>query len=92
MQVTFLYFAQVRQAAGVESEQVELPGAAELAPSLAELAKKRGEAFHAILFDESGTLRPSLIVLVNGQPVGRGDVRALADGDQISILSAVAGG
>lgn len=92
MKVKFEYFAQVRKAAGVESETLELGEATELAAALAQVAGQRGEDFRAIVLDEAGAVRPSLLVVVNGQPATRGQARELADGDSVSLLSAVAGG
>ena len=82
MQVTFSYFAQVRQAAGVETEKL----------ALAESGKRHGEAFRTLVLDEFGVVRPSMLVLVNGVPAQRGGQRPLADGDEVTLLSAVAGG
>ena len=92
MRVTFEYFAQVRKAAGTESETVAFDDKTELAAALAQVAGQRGEEFRAIVLDEAGAVRPSLLVVVNGQPAPRGEARELADGDSVSLLSAVAGG
>lgn len=92
MKITFAYFAQVRAAAGVESETVERPGVTRLAEALAVLAERHGAEFRALVLDDAGTVRPSLLVLVNGQPAGRDASRTLADGDTVSLLSAVSGG
>jgi MoaD family protein len=92
MQVTFNYFAQVRQAAGVETEKLALAVGTDLAAALAELGKRHGETFRALVLDEFGVVRPSMLVLVNGVPAQRGGQRPLADGDEVTLLSAVAGG
>jgi molybdopterin converting factor small subunit len=92
MKITFTYFAQVRAAAGVETEPVELAGTPRLAEALAGLAERHGPDFRALVLDDAGAVRPSLLVLVNGQPAGGDGGRTLADGDAVSLLSAVAGG
>lgn len=92
MRVRISYFAQVRQAAGVESEKLELPAGADLAAVLAAAAARHGEAFRGLVLDESGAARPSLLVLVNGVPAARAGGAALADGAEVALLSAVAGG
>jgi molybdopterin converting factor small subunit len=92
MRAVFHYHAQVRQAAGAESEPVELAGAPSLEEAMAALAARHGEDFRALVLDDAGRIRPSLLVLVNGQPAARGATRPLADGDVVTLLSAMAGG
>jgi molybdopterin converting factor small subunit len=92
MQVTFNFFSQVRQAAGVESDRVTMDEGADLLATLEEVAARYGDEFRAMVLDPSGGVRPSLIALVNGQPVPRGEKHRLAEGDQVSLISAVAGG
>ena len=92
MLVTFKYFAQVRQAAGVESDQLALGDQADLRAALSELARRHGDRFRALVLDEGGAVRAGLLMLVNGQLVPRGEQRRLAEGDQVSLISALAGG
>ncbi len=92
MQVTFKYSAQVRQAAGVEFDRLSLSEGADLLAALGALADRRGEDFRALVVDRDGAIRPSLLVVVNGQVVPRGERCSLADGDQVSIISAMGGG
>ena len=92
MKVTFSYFAQVRRAAGVETETVELPDGSELAAAVAEIADRHGDELKAIVLDDGGGVRPSILLLVNGAPVSRGASPALSDGSAVSVFSAVAGG
>lgn len=92
MHVTFNFFAQVRQAAGVASERVPLDDGADTGAALSELAGRLGDDFRVVVLDESGIVRPSLLMLVNGELVRRGEPRRLADGDEVSLISAVAGG
>jgi len=92
MKVTFKYFAQVRQATGTESEQLVLDDGADMAAALSAAAGRHGEAFKKLVLDEFGVVRPSMLVLVNGVPAPRGGQRKLADGDEVTLLSAVSGG
>ncbi|HOX08325.1 MAG TPA: MoaD/ThiS family protein [Planctomycetota bacterium] len=92
MNIAFKYFAQVRQAAGAESEQIELPDGANLADALAGAAARHGPDFRKLVLDEFGVVRPSMLVLVNGVPAARGGLRKLAEGDEVTLLSAVSGG
>jgi MoaD family protein len=82
----------VRQAAGTESEIMDLDKAADIAGAVAGLAKKHGDAFRAVVQDDAGNIRPVNIVLVNGTPADPSVGKALSDGDVVSIFSPVAGG
>ncbi len=92
MQVTINYFAQVRQAAGVESERLALDDGADIQAALSELAGQHGDDFRALVLDQAGAVRPGLLTLLNGQSVPGRQRHPLADGDEISLISAVAGG
>jgi len=92
VQLTIHYFAQVRQAAGVESEQLALDDGVDVPAVLTELAARHGDDFRALVLDPQGGVRPSLVTLVNGVPAPHGKGQALSDGDEISLLSAIAGG
>jgi molybdopterin converting factor small subunit len=93
VQVTINYFAQVRQAAGgVESERLSLDDGVDIQTALSELAGRHGDAFRALVLDQAGAVRPGLLTLVNGQSVPNQQRHPLADGDELSLISAVAGG
>ena len=92
MKITFKYYAQVRQAAGIESEIVDLDKAADIAGAVADLSRKHGDAFRAVVQDDAGGIRPVNIVLVNGTPADPAAGKKLSDGDVVSIFSPVAGG
>ena len=92
MKITITYFGQLRQVVGAESEVAESAGPATLPAVLADLSARHGPDYRRIALDDAGDLRPSLIILVNGAPVAKGAAPALADGDEVTILPAIAGG
>lgn len=92
MQVTINYFAQIRQAAGVESDRLSLDEGMDIQAVLWKLAERHGDDFRALILDQTGAARPSLLTLVNGESVAHREQRSLADGDELSLISAVAGG
>lgn len=92
MQITLKYFAQVRQAAEVQSEPVELPEGADVNSAIEKAAQGRPEAFRTLVLDERARVRPSLLLLVNSEPVPRGSMPELKAGDEISVFSPIAGG
>ena len=51
-----------------------------------------GGEFQGIIEDEGGVFRPSLMVLVNGAPVDKGALPKLEEGDEVTLMAAIAGG
>lgn len=92
MKVTLSYFGQLRQKAGVESDQLESAEGATLDELLAGRAQQYGEEFGKIVLDESGRLRASVIALLNGAGVDRTAPTTLADGDEVTLIPPIAGG
>jgi molybdopterin converting factor small subunit len=92
MQVTLKYFAQVRQAAEVESEPIEVPEGADAGSAITKAAQGRSDAFRTLVLDEDARVRSSLLVLVNSEPVPRNARIELKAGDEICIFSPIAGG
>jgi len=92
MRIRLCYHAQIRQAAGVESEEADCAPGADVIEALKDAIARHGHVFHGLVLADDGKIRPSLIVLVNSVPVPHGTRRSLADGDEISVFSAVAGG
>ena len=88
MKITFSYFAQIRQKAGTESETVEVPDGATAVEALKTI--DYGDGFYGLLFDESGLLRPVILLVVNDVPSTSDTV--LKDGDRVQIFSPVVGG
>jgi molybdopterin converting factor small subunit len=92
MKVSVRYMAQVRQAAGVPSEEVELEGPCTLHELIARLVGRHGGAFRQLLMDDSGGMQATILFFVGDEQVGPADGRALRDGDVVTVLSPIAGG
>ena len=88
MKITFSYFAQIRKAAGTESETIEVPDGATALAALKYI--DHGKEFHILLFDESDALRPVILLIVNEDVTPPDQV--LSDGSHIQLFSPVAGG
>lgn len=88
MNVTFNYFAQIRQKAGIETETIEVADGATALEALKSV--DHGKEFSGVLFDESGALRPVILFVVNEVPSAPDQV--LNDGDKVQVFSPVAGG
>ena len=92
MKVTLSYHAQVRQAAGTESESIDVPDGGDVLSALRLAAEAHGEAFRTLVLTSAGEVRPSLLILLNSVPVSRSGSKALAEGDEIGVFSPVSGG
>lgn len=92
MKVSLKYFAQVREAAGVEAEELVIAAGTTLIALLRHAATLHGEAFRSLVLTAEGQVRPSLIVLRNGVPTRHAPEGSLSAGDEVSIFSPVSGG
>jgi len=92
IRVAVRYMAQVRQAAGVSAEAVELGGPCPVGDLLARLAQRHGPPLGRLLLDRHGAPQPTLLVFVGNEQVVPGEQHLLADGDVVTVLSPMAGG
>ena len=90
MQVTVHYFAQLRRAAGCTVERVDVEPGSTIAALFARLGTLHGESVRALLLGSDGTPHPSLLVFVGEQPAELS--QPLRDGDEVTILTPMAGG
>ncbi|MFN4133505.1 MAG: ubiquitin-like small modifier protein 1 [Candidatus Hadarchaeales archaeon] len=90
MPVTVKFFANFREATGVE--QVEI-SAGDVSSLLDELVKRFGERLAGELFSE-GRLKDTVYILVNGMGISStgGLKTRLRDGDVVAIFPPVSGG
>ena len=93
MKVLLKYMGQLKQAADKDSELIECLQDSSLQDILVCADKQNdNEAFNRILFDGNGNIRLSVMIMLNGKPISKTADVAIADGDSITILSAIAGG
>ncbi len=92
MQVTVKFFANFREVTGVGQEQVkDISTVREL---LEKVVKKYGTNLSKLLYDESGKLRDTVHVMVNGRAIDFLDEleTKLNDGDAVAIFPPISGG
>ncbi len=89
MHVTVHYLAQIKRAAGCNSELVEIQFGT-LSDLMRKLAAAHDANFRSLLLDDVGEPRRSLLFFVGDNHADPG--QALNDGDEISILAPMAGG
>jgi molybdopterin converting factor small subunit len=92
MKVSVRYMAQLRSAAGVAAETVDLDGPCTASELAARLAAGHGDALRRLLLGADGRLSPIILVFLGDSQVGPGEPLPLKDGDVITLLSPVAGG
>lgn len=92
MKVTVNYMGQLRYLTGKDSDQVDCAQGASLADLMTEASKKYDRRFVNIVLDETGKIRPSLIVIINGVSADKDAAPNFSDGDSITLLTAIAGG
>lgn len=92
MHITVHYLAQLRKAAGAESERIDVAAPCTLATLLASLAERHDEAFRTLLLDRHGKLQPTLLVFVGEAQARPMEEHGLQDGDVVTILTPMAGG
>ncbi len=92
MRVSVRYLAQLRAAAGVAGEAVDIDGPCTASDLATLLAARHGDALRRLLLGADGRLSAAILVFVGDAQVGPAERLALKDGDVITLLSPVAGG
>lgn len=92
MNIKLRFTAQLKDKAGLGTDQIVLNSNEKLQSLLRRLVDKYGHDFGQILFDEKGFYRNSNLIAVNGYQVNYTENSKLNEGDEITILSPVSGG
>lgn len=92
MKVTLHYYGQLRQLANRESEVVEIPAPQIMTDLLHAIAGKYDAAFSKILFNDRQQPSSSVMLLINQEPAPRDPPPLVHDGDEVSLIPAIAGG
>ncbi len=94
MKVTVKFFTTLREIVGKPQEQIEMSDATTVNELLQQLGEKHGENFTRYLYDEKGTVRGHLSILINGKSTTtqQGLKTKLRENDILAILPPVGGG
>ncbi len=92
MNVTVEYAAQVKKAAGIASEQLEIAENATVQEVVLQVAETRGQALADLILDGAGGIHPSILLFVGDDQVAWDPPVALRERDTLTILSPVSGG
>jgi molybdopterin converting factor small subunit len=90
MRVMVTYLAQIKQAAGVSSEVVELAAPCPVRDFIIFLARRRSDALARLLLTADERLQPTLLVFLGDEQVLPDSM--LSDGAELTLLSPIAGG
>ncbi|MBI1915889.1 MAG: MoaD/ThiS family protein [Planctomycetes bacterium] len=86
------YVAQLKQAAGVAVEEVELSSSSSVRDLLLLLADRHGAPLGNLLLGEDGSPQSTILVFVRDEQIVPSDGSLLKDGDVVTLLSPMAGG
>jgi len=92
LRITVQYLTQLKQAAGRQTESVELPENADIAQLLDVVADKHSARMRQLLFSSDGSVLPAILIFVNDQQVRLRGFNPLREGDDVTLLSPIAGG
>ena len=90
MKITVHYMAQLKQAVGTASEQLDLDQACSVEDFARRLADRHGDGLRKLLLTASGALQPTNLYFVGDMQVQHAE--RLKDGDVVTVLSPIAGG
>ena len=90
MKITVCYMAQLKQAAGFGSEQLELERACSVEDVARRLADRHGDGLRKLLLNAQGVLQPTNLFFIGDSQVRPGD--QVNHGDVLTFLSPIAGG
>ncbi len=92
MKITVRYLAQIKHAAGVSIEQIEAAPDRTVREFVVDLAEQRAGPLRDALLNPDGNPRRSVLLFVGERQVAAGEDVSLRDGDELLILSPIAGG
>jgi molybdopterin converting factor small subunit len=92
MIVNVTYIAQLKQAAGVAAESVDVPPRSSVRALILLVAERHGEALRRLLLDASGAIQSTILLFLNNGQVMVDEDTILKDGDEVTLLSPMAGG
>ena len=92
MKVIVNYLAQLKQAAGISSESVDLETPCSVQELVIRVASNHGEPLRSFLLEPGGGLRTSILLIIGETQVHWETPVQIKEGDVITFLSPLAGG
>lgn len=92
MKIRVKYTAQLKKEAGISKQEIEIADKSSFQNLIAVLAQSQNEKFRDMIFDNQGAYRHSIMLVLNGSQINYNDSIILKDGDEIMLMSPIAGG
>ncbi len=92
MKLTVEYKTQVKTAAGIASEEVELGEPCTLKCLVHHVAEKHGDPLKNILLDSEGNLQQAIVLFLGDRHLRWDDEVELREGDTLTIFTPISGG
>lgn len=92
MNITVEYAAQVKKAAGIAAETLDVPDATTAQDIVRQVADAHGAALSELILDAEGRLHPSILMFVGDDQIAWDTALTLQNSDVVTILSPVSGG
>lgn len=86
------FTAQLKEKTGLAVDQIEITNGEKLQSILKRLADRYGKGFATILFDDTGNFRNSILIAINEYQENYKDNPTLKNGDELILMSPIAGG
>ena len=93
MAIQVNYFAQIKQiVGGVDSETIQLETPCSVKKLVNKLVENHGDSLENMLLDSSGNLRSTILLVIGDAQIPWNSSVEIEEGDEISLLSPLAGG
>lgn len=92
MEVTIEYEAQLRRAAGVRSETIELAEGCDVVECVRKVVEKHPDQLSGILLKADNQIQPSLLIFLNDSQILHDTTHTLSDGDTLTLMTPISGG
>ncbi|MGB3508317.1 MAG: MoaD/ThiS family protein [Microcoleaceae cyanobacterium] len=93
MAIKVNYLAQIKQiVGGVDSEIIQLETPCSVKQLVNKLVENHGDSLQNVLLDSSGNLRSTILLVIGDAQISWNSSVEIEEGDEISLLSPLAGG
>jgi molybdopterin converting factor small subunit len=92
MYIRVHYLGQLKEAAGRPCDNIERDDPCSVTDLVQQLARKHGSPLAPLLLDDRGAVRPTLLLFVGEEQVRPADAVQVKDGDEVTLVSPIAGG
>lgn len=93
MEVKIQYTGQLANHAGLSEEVIEIPDSSTCRQLIDEVVKRHGAEFSDLILNSDGEIRPSTLIILDGEQAQGAPEALLLDGvDTVMLMTPIAGG